>query len=80
MIVLVVRWILKVTRFTSGILLGSRLILMRNMVLGVLSYHIMRFGRYIHPNVLHLTKHFLQIEILFRTFCICGFLWFFNNI
>ncbi len=66
MIDLMVRWILKETRFTGGILSGSGLTLSENMVLGVLSYLIMSFGEYVHQNILHLIKHSFQVETTMR--------------
>ena len=62
MIDFMVRWILKVTRFTSGILLGSGLTLTENIVLGVLNCLIELFGKFVHRNYLHLIKHYFQIN------------------
>lgn len=65
MIDFMVRWILKVTRFTSGILSVSGLTLTENMVLGVLSYHIMNFGVFVPLIILRSIKHYFQIKSFF---------------
>ena len=66
MIDFMVRWILKVTRFTGGILLGSGQILMGNTVLGVLSYHIVISGKFVPQIILHTIKHYFQVETTMR--------------